>query len=165
MNNSQFQQFWRKRKKKKKKTIIKETFTVLLTTPRNPFYWFLHLHCVDLCFMSFFFLPNSLSVSYACGLITPIQRVGSSERHCFYYDFTTILFCIFFCLFFFLFFVFSSCGIMLVFNTRCCFSIARCQNCLKNLINEILKLSCHQLSSSSLSLSDLVLKASSLKDK
>ena len=50
--------------------------------------------------MSFFFLPNSLSVSYACGLITPIQRVDSSERHCFYYYFTTMLFCIFFCLFF-----------------------------------------------------------------
>ena len=109
----------------------------------------------------FFFLPNSLSVSYACGSITPIQRVDSSERHCFYYDFTTILFCIFFCLFFLFVFVFSSCGIVLVFNTRCCFSIARCQNCLKNLINEILQLSCHQLSSSSLSLSDLVLKASS----
>ena len=98
------------------------------------------------------------------GLITPIQRIDSSERHRFYYDFTTS-FAFFVCLFFFLFFVFSSCGMVFVFNTRCCFSVARCQNYLINLINEILHLSCHQLSSSFLSLSDLVLKASSLKDK
>ena len=63
-----------------------------------------------------------------------------------------------------LFFVFSSYGIVLVFNTRRSFINAQCQNCL-NLINEILQLSCLQLSSSFLSLSDLVSKVGSLKDK
>ena len=58
---------------------------------------------------------------------------------------------------------FSSYGIVLVFNRSRSFIIARCWNCL-NLINKIPQLSRHQLSSSFLSLSDLVLKVSSWKD-
>ena len=43
------------------------------------------------CFVS---LPNSLSVSYACALITLIHRGDSSEdHHCYYFDFTITLFC------------------------------------------------------------------------
>ena len=56
-----------------------------------------------LCLVSlFFFLPNSLSVSYACGLITPVQRGNSSEEHFFNSDFTIILFSIYFSFFFLL---------------------------------------------------------------
>ena len=65
---------------------------------------------VGICFFSvclfclvllFFFLPNSLSVSYACGLITPVQRGNSSEEHFFNSDFTIIMFSIYFSFFFF----------------------------------------------------------------
>ena len=68
---------------------------------------------VGICFFSvclfclvllFFFLPNSLSVSYACGLITPVQRGNSSEEHFFNSDFTIIMFSIYFSFFFLLVF-------------------------------------------------------------
>ena len=76
VKNSKFQKFWRKKKKKnkkKKKTIIKETFTVLLTNPRNPFYWFLHLHCI----LSFFFF---FLILYQ--FLMPVGYINHSHSAC-----------------------------------------------------------------------------------
>ena len=112
--------------------------------------------CLLECFILFcrrrfcFLLPNSTSVSYTCTWV-------NHSHSAWWQQWGTLLLLWFYCrLAFNYFFSF-------LWHSSCFQFTPRCKNC-PNLITMILQLSCYQLSSSILSLNELVLKVSFLKD-